>query len=279
MRTTSYLNQLMALGTAVMVGGTMSSRASVDLTLNLDADLWSSAVGLTSPDGTVLPVNEFAIGEYGFTVNSIDPATAALTGLTIGSTFNSICLSPSGTLNSGTPYNYNFQSFSASSPGYNPGGYWSANGIQNAAYLWNLYGGTVTSGDQGAGLSLAMLEVLYDGGLTYGTLNPTLTTYAPNFGSDSAAQTWYNYYINQYTTMAGSSGPLGEAANIETYGLFVPTSDPQGDGTSGQEFIFISPNQSNVAVPEPTTILAGVLVLLPFGASTLKVLRKRSTTP
>jgi hypothetical protein len=29
------------------------------------------------------------------------------------------------------------------------------------------------------------------------------------------------------------------------------------------------------AVPEPTTIIAGALLLLPFGASTLRILRKK----
>ena len=32
----------------------------------------------------------------------------------------------------------------------------------------------------------------------------------------------------------------------------------------------------NVAVPEPTTIIAGALLLLPFGASTLRMLRRRT---
>jgi hypothetical protein len=32
-----------------------------------------------------------------------------------------------------------------------------------------------------------------------------------------------------------------------------------------------------VAVPEPTTIIAGALLLLPFGASTLRILRKNRT--
>jgi hypothetical protein len=33
----------------------------------------------------------------------------------------------------------------------------------------------------------------------------------------------------------------------------------------------------NVPVPEPTTMIAGALLLLPFGASTLRILRKRQT--
>jgi hypothetical protein len=30
-------------------------------------------------------------------------------------------------------------------------------------------------------------------------------------------------------------------------------------------------------VPEPTTVIAGALLLLPFGASTLRILRKNRT--
>jgi hypothetical protein len=37
---------------------------------------------------------------------------------------------------------------------------------------------------------------------------------------------------------------------------------------------FFGPNMG-VAVPEPTTILAGALLLLPFGASTIRILRKK----
>jgi len=37
----------------------------------------------------------------------------------------------------------------------------------------------------------------------------------------------------------------------------------------------VSPDgQSYVVVPEPTTMIAGALLLLPFGASTLRVLRR-----
>jgi hypothetical protein len=36
-----------------------------------------------------------------------------------------------------------------------------------------------------------------------------------------------------------------------------------------------SQNIQILAVPEPTTMIAGALLLLPFGASTLRILRKR----
>jgi hypothetical protein len=34
--------------------------------------------------------------------------------------------------------------------------------------------------------------------------------------------------------------------------------------------------ESLTVVPEPTTMIAGALLLLPFGASTLRVLRRRT---
>jgi hypothetical protein len=38
-----------------------------------------------------------------------------------------------------------------------------------------------------------------------------------------------------------------------------------------------SQNIQILAVPEPTTMIAGALLLLPFGASTLRILRKNRT--
>ena len=47
------------------------------------------------------------------------------------------------------------------------------------------------------------------------------------------------------------------------------TTDVAGGAGEGQEFI-----AKGVEVPEPTTMIAGALLLLPFGASTLRMLRK-----
>jgi hypothetical protein len=38
-----------------------------------------------------------------------------------------------------------------------------------------------------------------------------------------------------------------------------------------------SQNIQILAVPEPTTMIAGAMLLLPFGASTLRILRKNRT--
>jgi hypothetical protein len=281
MRQQHYLTKSTPLAVAALIVCVMSARADVNMDLN-GGGYYTSSVGLLSPDGVNLPVGNFDIGVYGFTVNSLDPSTAGLTGLTVNSTFNSCCLSPSGEVNFNTPYEFAYETLSGAAPGLNPGGYWSANGIQNAAYLWNTFGGSVAGGDQGAGLSLALLEVLYNGGLSYGTIDNSQTIYAPNFGSDAAAQGWYNYYINYYVMNAGSSGPLGEMANTQTYGVFVP----EPDSGAGQEFIFLSPNgspmpqQGGQPVPEPATLIsAALLLLLPLGASALRIMRKKPSVP
>ena len=46
-----------------------------------------------------------------------------------------------------------------------------------------------------------------------------------------------------------------------------------GGGTDTQWWIM---DNFEYAVPEPTTMIAGALLLLPFGASTLRILRRRT---
>ena len=46
------------------------------------------------------------------------------------------------------------------------------------------------------------------------------------------------------------------------------------DGSGSAQPAFWVDDISLVAVPEPTTIIAGALLLLPFGASTLRILRR-----
>jgi hypothetical protein len=290
MRTQDFLMRIRVLTVAGVIAGAMSAAAQTTLTLNSAGGYYNDNVGATLPDSTAQSpdvISTANFGVYSFTVNAIDQNTASLTGLSsdpnsASSHFLSTCLSPSGTLNFDTQYTYNYESFSAAAPGQNPRGYWSGNGIQNAAYLWNVFGGTIPTvaaglniqgADAGVGLSMAMMEVLYNGGPTYGTLDNTQTPFAPQFNGDTAAQAAYNYYLTFYQTYGGTSGQTGEAANTQTYGLFVPTA------SSGQEFIFIAPNQENLQpVPEPTTWICGALLLLPFGASALRILYKRSKT-
>lgn len=63
---------------------------------------------------------------------------------------------------------------------------------------------------------------------------------------------------------------------IDVYNVFYPKK-PDASGTSHIEFfgsIGKVPPPNVVAVPEPSTVLAGMLLLLPFGVSTVKSLRR-----
>lgn len=82
----------------------------------------------------------------------------------------------------------------------------------------------------------------------------------------NSAEYWYNQYLAGVTT-----------ANINDNKYYVgsvyrPVTSTGLEAANGQDFIV-----KGVEVPEPTTIVAGALLLLPFGASTLRILRRHRT--
>jgi hypothetical protein len=94
----------------------------------------------------------------------------------------------------------------------------------------------------------------------------TSGTHKAPTGSESA---WNNYLVAAAVTATGA-GTASNARTIDANGaygvyalnLYSPT------GAKVQDMLAI--------VPEPTTYLAGALLLLPFGASTLRILRKKN---
>jgi hypothetical protein len=79
-------------------------------------------------------------------------------------------------------------------------------------------------------------------------------------GSDAAAF-WADYTLSDNVVYIQETGG--------PYTIYTATNS-SGDSITYQ----ITPQVHNVVVPEPTTMLAGALLLLPFGASTLRILRK-----
>jgi hypothetical protein len=82
---------------------------------------------------------------------------------------------------------------------------------------------------------------------------------------------------NNFTTFASWNLPVAinvlpglNTIDLDVYNI------PQGSGNPTGGRVEFTGNVSVDPVPEPTTILAGALTLLPFGASTLRILRKRS---
>jgi hypothetical protein len=138
-----------------------------------------------------------------------------------------------------------------------------------------------------AGLSGSHLVTLFDAG----GVALTSVTIASGGGADANGWKW------------ASTTPVNLAPSTTyTLGAFYGDNDPDhfifgsgtlpagftlnnavySDGTEAPAHVwggagqgFFGPNLS--AVPEPTTVIAGALLLLPFGASTLRMLRKNRT--
>ena len=146
----------------------------------------------------------------------------------------------------------------------------AAQAIQNAAHLFYTYGQLAGAGlggttAQKAALQLAVWEALYDttaGGSVTGT---RFTVSGGDAAAIALAGSW----------LSGLDGNYG----LTGY-LLYPTqgSGVNADGEPPQELLIaISelPNSTDHPVPESPTVIAGVLLLLPFAASTFKILRKK----
>jgi hypothetical protein len=73
--------------------------------------------------------------------------------------------------------------------------------------------------------------------------------------------------------------PLGATLNngFVLQGSFVLNLANVAEGKEGDKLIWAIGNNPNVPVPEPSTYIAGALLLLPFAASTISKLRKNRT--
>jgi hypothetical protein len=178
-----------------------------------------------------------------------------------------VCTDIEGTLYLGQSYEYAtpvtpFSGQSGVNPkwgdGSNDGS--AAKAIQNAAYLFYNYSNLTPTGiggsaEQMAALQLAVWEALYD---TTASGSVTGTRFAVSGGDASAI------------ALAGSllSG-LDGSYNLTGY-LLYPTqgSGVNANGEPPQELLIAIP------VPESPTVIAGALLLLPFAASTFRILRR-----
>ena len=179
------------------------------------------------------------------------------------SDFTTVCTDLAGRIYLGSSYNFTVQSFSGQA-GLNPA--WGNNGsgqvdanaayqaINNAAYLFSAYQSSATSPGNWAALQLAVWKALYDT-QENGTIDwtsPRFTVSTDPSGTDwSLAQTWLNGIPANRPSFAGY--------------LLYPT-----DSSVQEVLINVSP------VPEPTTLAAGAILLVPFAASSSRFLARRS---
>jgi hypothetical protein len=154
----------------------------------------------------------------------------------------------------------------------------AAQAIQNAAFIFNTFGNltansTGMSGTQQqlSAVQLAVWAVLYDT-TANGQVNLGNGARFGVAGGDAAAISLMDSYIADLNNQA-NAGNFG----ITGYAL-VPNMapNPQGnpDGEPPQELLINGNDFDPPPVPEPTTIIAGILLLLPFGASALRIIRR-----
>lgn len=199
----------------------------------------------------------------------------------------SICTDFLGSLYGGKTYQYDGQAVPVASGtigGIAPN--WSSTeSFTLASYLFNTDGdlgsgglgtGNVKGGlsvEDMAALQLAVWIVLYDStttttkGKTTTTVNDSTGAFQVTGGKDTAAIALALTEVTTAVTFV--NGLTGNYNNMDS--LLVP--DPKlgyqgnADNEDPQELMYSS-------VPEPATILAGILLLLPLGASTIRNLRK-----
>jgi len=204
------------------------------------------------------------------------------------------CLDVSGGLNKiVTGQLYEQVPFSSTTTGLNPP--WGTTGvlpdptgnaaaasaaIQNAATAYYLNGGSLgTDSAKWAALQLAIWEELYDTTVSGANANPGNPLGAGRF----------QVLSTQIAGVAGTAANevAGVAANPQPPfpGFVLVPLEMNANGTAKldvngnvipdrdfQEFLVgITP------IPEPTTLIAGALLLLPFGASTMRFIRKNRT--
>jgi hypothetical protein len=187
-----------------------------------------------------------------------------------------VCTDIKGVVYIGSQYNF-VQAVFNGATGYDPN--WAAlsggsasTAINDAAYIYKTYGSYLTSGSQAqaAAVQLAVWKVLYDqGDANVKNFGAGIFTVAASSGDSGAQQTLVNTAISDAQTFVTAA--VGQSQQYVGY-ILQPTDSSGHPTTAVQEMLYnITP------VPEPTTIVAGALLLLPFGASTLRFFRKNRT--
>jgi hypothetical protein len=145
-----HSSKAVALFSALVLGTSMSARATVELQFQWGGTLYESGFSgqyVQSAD---------AVGIYAFSTVGSNPAIDPPQNI-----LYSVCLSPAGLLDS-NQHTYNELPFATANPGIFPSQwqsgvingktqYW---GIQNAAYLWSTFGMNIVNG-HGAAMGLS----------------------------------------------------------------------------------------------------------------------------
>lgn len=295
MKAPKYLKRNVVVTVMCCVGASAAEAAMVDYTIG-DGGLESFDLSYNVSGTTYSTIDGALAGGIAIT-EATGSAQLGTAPNSFPASYTTLCTDIGGTVYLGSTYGYNQTGFS-SQTGISPAwGYDAYNGklsapliineqqmaIQNAASIFynnfnDLNGKNTTLK---AAMQLAVWDALYNtefssnNGQTQGIVQGI--TYNAKTG---------NYSLNggRFTVSSGDQAAINQAAlwllalnGTSTYvgDLLYPDPANQGnaDGEPVQELLIRT--QDVAPVPEMTTLVAGAMLLLPFGLSTLSVLRRR----
>jgi hypothetical protein len=199
----------------------------------------ASALWASASQAAMVTLDNVSPNEV-ISVNS-ESVYAGIYNLTVnGVATPSFCIDVVHNINGGDTFN-DFSRVVLSTAPNSPAGPMGTTAASIIEGLWGTYFAGATTSSEAAALQVAVWRAVNLGN------HPVPLS----FGSDATTQAAYDrstYMLDHITSYAGLSGLLGGVA----------------DNTQGF-----------VVVPEPTTLVAGALLLLPFGASTLRIVRKK----
>jgi hypothetical protein len=287
-----------------MVGGVLSASATVDVGYQISnpANVNGNAYDGTSGYQDLDTVNvSFKVGITTTTYNGVFAGGIAITkesettgGPTMPQNYLSVCTDFLGTLYLGKTYEYSAPASSFSTVLGQPGGGgidpgWNnpAKAIQNASQIFYQYGdvgaggintavgGTKLNVNQMAALQVAIWIALYDT-TGSGTINTSGPFQLLSSGPTSSYSSIIGYVNSDLSGLNGGYFNTGYLLQPDLT-LADPTQG-NSDHQVPQELLMGSSNtgggSGNGSVPEPTTVLAGALLLIPLGASAIRILRK-----
>lgn len=211
----------------------------------------ATLLSATSVFATIAGTGSVTITDNRASLGDFWADTSPTTGPDLGS-FATFCLNPEAQAGAGLAFNYTLSDSAvpgapATSGNPNP------LSIGTSYLFWNFSQGTLATivpayGNNQTQNSLLQQAIWYLEGDSNHTPSPGSNAYV------SAA-------IAAYGTLAGAQADANGAYGVEVMNRI---------GTSYQPML--------AAVPEPSTVVAGALLLLPFGVSTLRILRKKQVS-
>ena len=197
------------------------------------------------------------------------------TGVTPASSFQTFCIGSQVDYSPGSSYGYQISSTvqpsAVGAPGYVTWGTaWLYNQFLNGA--WSL-GGNLNSVAAPSAESDGLQVAIWD------LQNQSLNNITFSSGTSlSAIDSWATYFLESATNAAGSGVNVGGNA-AGAFGIYALNMySDSGVPTDSLNVPYAQPELVRV-IPEPGTVFAGILMLVPLGLSILRVVRNRVVCP